>query len=108
MAALDIVADEPERRRDLLARAEACGGSWPRKAGTSAARPARSFPLVMGEPHRAVELSARLWSAGCCVPAIRPPTVPEGEACLRISLSYGHTAEMIARLVGEMVDGGHG
>ena len=59
------------------------------------------IPLVVGEPDRATALSARLLDRGLLVPAIRPPTVPQGEACLRISLSYGHTAEMIARLLEE-------
>jgi 8-amino-7-oxononanoate synthase len=57
---------------------------------------------MIGEPQPVVELSARLRQAGLLVPAIRPPTVPDGEACLRISLTWGHTAEMITRLTEEM------
>jgi 7-keto-8-aminopelargonate synthetase-like enzyme len=33
------------------------------------------------------------------VPPIRPPSVPDKASRLRLSLSYGHTPEMIARLV---------
>ena len=50
-------------------------------------------------PARAVALSQVLCDCGLFVPAIRPPTVPEGEACLRISLTAAHTDEMIAELV---------
>ena len=57
------------------------------------------FPLVLGDPERAVRMSAELRERGLLVPAIRPPTVPEGEACLRISLTAGHTEEMIAALL---------
>ena len=57
------------------------------------------IPLVLGDPERAVQLSAELRDRGLFVPAIRPPTVPEGEACLRISLTAGHTEEMIAALL---------
>jgi 8-amino-7-oxononanoate synthase len=46
-----------------------------------------------------VELSGRLRERGIFVPAIRPPTVPEGEACLRISLTWAHSEEMLRRLV---------
>ena len=51
-----------------------------------------------------MRLSQALRDRGLLVPAIRPPTVPEGEACLRISLTYGHTPEMVARLVEALRD----
>jgi 8-amino-7-oxononanoate synthase len=47
-------------------------------------------------------MAGALRERGLLVPAIRAPTVPEGEACLRISLTYGHTVEMIERLVGTL------
>jgi 8-amino-7-oxononanoate synthase len=51
-------------------------------------------------------MAAALRERGLFVPAIRAPTVPEGEACLRISLTYGHTAEMIERLAQGLGAGG--
>jgi 8-amino-7-oxononanoate synthase len=56
-------------------------------------------PIVVGGNAEAVALAEALWQRGFLVPAIRPPTVPEGEACLRISLSWAHTPEMIEQLV---------
>ena len=108
VAALDIVAEEPQRRRHLLARAETlrqtlAGQGW--SIGRSASQ---ILPLVVGQPERAVELSACLRDRGLFVPAIRPPTVPEGEACLRISLTWGHTEEMIAMLVEGLGDNAEG
>ena len=50
------------------------------------------------------QLSARLRECGLFVPAIRPPTVPEGEACLRVSLTAGHTEEMISALLAALAD----
>jgi 8-amino-7-oxononanoate synthase len=46
-----------------------------------------------------VKLSQRLRRHGLLVPAIRPPTVPAGEACLRVSMTWGHSEEQIAALV---------
>jgi 8-amino-7-oxononanoate synthase len=45
-----------------------------------------------------VRLSRRLEADGLLVPAIRPPSVPEGAARLRISVTAGHTEEDVGRL----------
>ena len=55
-------------------------------------------PLIIGENDQAVEVSEALRDRGILVPAIRPPTVPQGAARLRISLSASHTMEDLARL----------
>ena len=49
----------------------------------------------IGDPNRTIELAAKLRDAGYFIPGIRPPTVPEGESLLRISLCYHHTPAMI-------------
>ena len=45
-----------------------------------------------------MRLAASLREAGFFVPGIRPPSVPEGESLLRLSLCYHHTPEMIGGL----------
>lgn len=55
-------------------------------------------PLLTGESQEAVRLDLALREQGIWVPAIRPPTVPEGRARLRISLSAAHTETDIDRL----------
>jgi 8-amino-7-oxononanoate synthase len=54
---------------------------------------------VVGEVQAALALSAALWERGIYVPAIRPPTVPEGTARLRISLSAAHTGDDVDTLL---------
>nr|WP_233278338.1 8-amino-7-oxononanoate synthase [Myxococcus stipitatus] len=49
------------------------------------------FPVVLGEPERALDAARRLREAGVLVKAIRPPTVPEGTSRLRFCLSAAHT-----------------
>jgi 8-amino-7-oxononanoate synthase len=55
-------------------------------------------PLMIGANSEAVAVSAALRERGILVPAIRPPTVPEGTARLRISLSAAHSEGDVARL----------
>jgi 7-keto-8-aminopelargonate synthetase-like enzyme len=57
------------------------------------------IPVVVGTDPRVIEVSAQLAKSGFYVPAIRPPTVPEGTARLRISLSAAHRTEMIDELL---------
>jgi 8-amino-7-oxononanoate synthase len=59
-------------------------------------------PLVIGSNDEAVAVSAQLARDGLLVPAIRPPTVPQGTARLRISLSAAHTVHDVERLAASL------
>lgn len=56
-------------------------------------------PLIVGSNQNALDLSAALEEQGIWVPAIRPPTVPQGSARLRICLSAMHRGADIDALV---------
>jgi len=60
-------------------------------------------PLILGSDEAVLEASIRLREHGFFVSAIRPPTVPEGTARLRITLSAAHEAEHIKGLVKALV-----
>ena len=95
LVALQIVQGEPEHRRHLNAliarfRARAAEAGLPLMPSLTPIQ-----PLVIGRDADALAASARLMEAGYWVAAIRPPTVPEGTARLRITLSAAHgTAEV--------------
>jgi 8-amino-7-oxononanoate synthase len=50
-------------------------------------------PLIVGDDHRVMEISARLFERRGFVQGIRYPTVPEATARLRMSLHAGHSAQ---------------
>ena len=56
-------------------------------------------PLLIGDNQAALNLSSALRERGIWVAAIRPPTVPQGTARLRITLSAAHSAADVTRLV---------
>jgi 8-amino-7-oxononanoate synthase len=54
-------------------------------------------PVVLGEPERALAVSAHLLEHGLFVPAVRPPTVPAGTARLRFTVTAGHSEDDVDR-----------
>lgn len=56
-------------------------------------------PVLVGSSERAMQLSALLRERGILVTAIRPPTVPQGTARLRITLSAAHRHEHVEQLL---------
>ncbi|WP_185268798.1 8-amino-7-oxononanoate synthase [Halopseudomonas xiamenensis] len=56
-------------------------------------------PLLIGDSARALQLSAGLRQRGILITAIRPPTVPQGTARLRVTLSAAHSEEDVGRLL---------
>jgi 8-amino-7-oxononanoate synthase len=59
-------------------------------------------PLVLGSNAAALAASKKLDDAGYWIPAIRPPTVPEGSARLRITFSANHSIAAVRELISEL------
>lgn len=98
LAALALIQAEP-RSEALLQRAarwRACleAAGWPRPPGAGPI-----LPLLVGDDRRALELQQRLEAAGLLSVAIRPPTVPEGTARLRLVLRHDLPAGTLERLL---------
>ena len=98
-ASLTIIREETWRRRRLSALIDLL------KRGLRGSRARLSpsetpiQPLIIGGNADAVRASQALRERGIIVPAIRPPTVPEGTARLRISLSSAHDEADVEGLV---------
>ena len=109
MAALAVLRRErlSERlqariRHFLRAAGEACLPLLPSRTAIQ--------PLVVGADEAALAASAALRERGFFVPAIRPPTVPEGTARLRITISAAHEEAELDALVAALAEvaGGRG
>jgi len=100
--AIGLLAEEPHRRRDLLARAAQFRHALLRAGLAVGGDPSQDttqiVPIVIGAAADAVAVSAQLAESGFFVPAIRPPSVPEGKSLVRVSLSWHHTADDLERL----------
>ncbi len=98
-AAIAVLSAEPERRDRLWAHA-----TWLRERLTEIGYrlgPSRSpiLPVLVGDAEGAVRLSDALLARGVLVPAIRPPTVPDGTARLRVTPTASHTAADLAEAI---------
>ena len=97
--AIALLAEEPLRRQALRARAADFRQALQQAGIAIAGDTTQIVPIVVGAASDAVVVSARLAEAGLFVPAIRPPSVPEGGSLVRVSLSWLHATADLARLV---------
>ncbi|MDE2278711.1 MAG: 8-amino-7-oxononanoate synthase [Xanthomonadaceae bacterium] len=98
-AAVEIARGEHGRREKLQAliarfRAGAAQLGLPLMASHSAIQ-----PLRMGDAQAALDAARALEQRGLLVTAIRPPTVPPGQARLRVTLSAMHEDEHVDQLL---------
>jgi 8-amino-7-oxononanoate synthase len=93
IAAVDLI----ESDRSLLALPVTKAQAFTRGAGLPQAQ-SSIVPVVIGEAEAALAASQLLEAEGYLAVAIRPPTVPEGTARLRLSFSAAHPDGEIARL----------
>lgn len=105
MTALEILQREPERRQRLWTLSEQLRqGLKERGIEPYANSTGPILPIVLGTPAAAVAAAAQLKDRGYLVGAIRPPTVPQGTARLRISVSAVHREEDVSGLVTAIAD----
>jgi 8-amino-7-oxononanoate synthase len=102
VATLDIVQREPQRRTQLLERAAELRARLQAQGWDTGRSESQIIPLLVGDPERTMRFAERLREAGFFVPGIRPPSVPEGESLLRLSLCYHHAPAMTDALVSEL------
>ncbi|HEY3919042.1 MAG TPA: 8-amino-7-oxononanoate synthase [Stellaceae bacterium] len=93
LAALDVIAREPELTALPLAKAR----HFTALAGLPEAQSA-IVPVILGDDTAALEASRFIEEQGFLVAAIRPPTVPDGTARLRLTFCAQHPDEAIERL----------
>jgi len=96
---LAIVESQPRRGEELQRRAVLLRDRLGEQGWNLGRSTSQIIPVIVGDAERALDLSQHLHQRGFYVPAIRPPSVGAGESRLRISLSWGHTVEMIDALV---------
>jgi 8-amino-7-oxononanoate synthase len=82
------VAEEETWRRERLEETSAYARDLFRRRGfQTGASGSHILPVIAGSERAALRLSEALYHAGYHAPAVRPPTVPDGTARLRINLT---------------------
>ncbi len=89
-AALEIMRSRPDLREALWARVRQAEALLAPLGAAIAG--SQIIPLIVGPDDRTMELAGLLQAAGYDVRGIRPPTVPNGTARLRISITLNASA----------------
>jgi 8-amino-7-oxononanoate synthase len=95
--ALRMLVDEPKRRADFDALRTFANRELAAKLGVAGSG-SQILPVIIGDNGRAVRIAARMRAEGFDIRAIRPPTVPEGTARLRIAITLNVDTPTITRM----------
>ncbi|MFW6157767.1 MAG: 8-amino-7-oxononanoate synthase [Planctomycetota bacterium] len=93
IAGLRIIGEEPDRRAALWERTRQLQDGLRERGLDMGDTESPITPVIVGDADAAVALSEKLLEAGVLAPAIRPPTVPDGTARIRLAPMATHTAE---------------
>jgi glycine C-acetyltransferase/8-amino-7-oxononanoate synthase len=105
-AALELLAESPERVERLQANAAALREGLRSEGLEPIGSETQIVPLVIGEADDTMALCERLLAEGVFAQAIRPPTVPPGTCRLRLTAMATHRADDLrraAKLIGVAV-----
>ena len=65
------------------------------------------IPLIVGKNTKAMRLAERLREKRILAVAIRPPTVPEGTARIRLSVTLDHSQSDLEQAADQIIDAGY-
>ncbi|MBT8468126.1 MAG: 8-amino-7-oxononanoate synthase [Deltaproteobacteria bacterium] len=99
VAALELVRDAEDARSTLLSHASALRAGLQERGFDVPDGESQILPVLIGENDRTMRLSAELLDRGVFVQGIRPPTVAQGTARLRLTPMATHRPEQIARAI---------
>lgn len=99
IAALELVRGADEARQNLLANAARLRAELTLLGFNVPSGESQILPVLIGENDRTMRLSAELLARGVFVQGIRPPTVREGTARLRLTPMATHRPEHIQRAI---------
>jgi len=98
-AAVQLAAGMETERRELLERAQRFRTALRAEGFDTAGSASQIVPVVFGKVEETLDAAQHLQREGFAVRAIRPPTVPEGKARLRLSLTSRVPENELERLV---------
>jgi len=99
LKAIEVSQKEPQRRIGLKNLSESLRQKLGNFGINTAGSETQIIPAMFGSLEKTLKFSSILLENGIFAPAIRPPTVPEGECRLRFSLTSDHTEDDISRLM---------
>jgi len=99
IAALGLVREADASRATLLAHADRLRSELRKQGFDVPNDDSHILPVLIGDNDRTMQLSAKLLDRGIFVQGIRPPTVPEGTARLRVTPMATHRPEHIERAI---------
>lgn len=102
--AIEVLRENPEMGAILLARARTFRERLKAGGLDTGASQSQIIPLMAGDNDLALRLHRRLLAEGILAVPIRPPTVPRGTARLRLSITLGHTPELLESTAARIVD----
>jgi len=99
LTSLKIVKNEPERREHLQALIKLFREGANELGLELMPSNTAIQPILVGDAKEALHMSEQLKQLGIMVTAIRPPTVPQGTARLRVTLSAAHSEQQVLQLL---------
>lgn len=99
---IEIVRIEKDRRERLLNLSEFFRDSLNENGFEVSADNSQIVPVLIGDSGKAVRIAEHLQESGYDVRAVRPPTVAENTARLRVSLNADLTEKILSEFVNEL------